>query len=119
MKFFAWFWILMGVLWIIWPEMLRGWFTRKTGRRMFWLVCGCLTILMLHIGALAWQVRVRAVKTIALASAVLLFGFLWTVQSNARTQLRVWCQNIPLKVFRTAGAINIAIGVFLMYAKHK
>ena len=119
MNIIAWLWILTGALWVIWPAILRGWFTRKTGRRAFWLVWGCLALMILHVGSLAWGIQVRALKTVALAGVLLLLGLMWTVQSSARTQLRLWCQNIPLKVFRVAGLLNIAVGTWLLYAKHR
>ena len=117
MKLVGIFWIAVGILWVIRPDFLRGWFVRKTNFKAFWLVAGVLLFMLFHLGGLASKITVPALRTFCYTALLVTFILLWMTQSMAREKMRSWFQKIPLLYFQAIGVLNILTGASLLYFK--
>lgn len=116
-KLFAYFFVLMGTLWIIWPELLRGWFTRKANFKFFWLVLVFLFFSVIHLLSLIGQVKIPILRSFGTAAVLIFIVIVWTLRGKAKARLTDWCRTRPLIYFRVVGLMNIAMGASLLF-KH-
>lgn len=100
--------ILFGVLWVIWPVLLRNYFARKTNWWMFWLALGLLFSPMVHFG-----------KQWGLLGIIFVFVAFWIVMKMARERVRHYFTYLPLVAFRVIGFLNIVSGCLLVFTHRK
>ncbi len=96
--------VALGILWVLKPEFLRGWFTRKANWQLFWLAFGILFYPLAHYG-----------KRWGLLGVVALFIAFWMVMKMARASVKELFLKIPLIAFQGVGVLNILFGCLLIY----
>ena len=52
-KLFGLLWIVLGILWLIKPEMLRSRLKKKMTRKVMWLILGIVFLLLVQLFLLA------------------------------------------------------------------
>ena len=99
--------IFLGVLWLIWPQILRGWFVGKASRVIFWAL---LLPVVYPAGVWAghqWGLGGWAAFVVALVVTGTLL----------RVGIGRAAGKIPAVYFQMAGVLNIASGLSLLYLK--
>ena len=99
--------IFFGALWILWPQMLRGWLAGKAS----WMLL-CLFLFPFFFPAGHWAGERWAIK--GWLGVILIFSVLGAI---VRSLIGKASQGIPLSVFRIAGALNLFSGLWLVW-KH-
>jgi hypothetical protein len=96
--------ILAGIIWIVWPGILRWWFLRKTNGAFFWLAAGVLFYPLFHLG-----------KRGGIVGLLLVFIVFWVAMGRVRAMTGDVFQKIPVGAYRLIGLVNIIAGVALFY----
>ncbi len=97
--------IFFGLLWAVWPKTLRWWMVGKASWALYWLLVGYvyipLSTLVEGYGVKGW---------VGLAVGLVVLGTL------LRKAVGVLAVKLPLIAFRVVGALNLAIGLYLVWA---
>jgi hypothetical protein len=96
--------IFLGLLWVIWPQLLRGWAVSRASWALFWLLLS-LFFSPLAAWAKQWDMNgwICAVITFLIVGSVL------------RNLIGKAAQKIPLLYFRLAGLLSILSGLYLIF----
>lgn len=98
--------VVLGVLWALWPQILRGWAVGKISWTIFWPL-----FFLFFSPAVSWAGR-WGIKGQVLACA----GF-YVMGSFLRAAISRGAEKIPLICFRAVGILNILSGLGLIYFK--
>lgn len=113
-KLFGWFWVVMGILWLIKPEMLRRKLNKKLGRKVRWTLWGVALALALQLTGFAFH------SPGLLSGSALVLGLFFLVraalQVTGKTQQRLtgWASKVPVNALRIWAAAALATGLFLL-----
>ena len=99
--------VFLGVLWVVWPQILRGWVVGKVSWALFWLIA-----FSIFYPAASWIGRWGMNGWAAFVLAFVVLG------SLLKTVINKSAEKIPLACFRIAGALNIVSGLFLIFRGH-
>lgn len=105
-KLVGYFSIFMGVLWLVWPGLLRGWLAGKTTRHIFWLL----------LGAFFFPLFRGAGKFGLEGFLAVIIGF-WLLMKFAGAAIQAAAARIPALAFRAAGLLNIVSGCWLLFKR--
>ena len=103
---FGYFAIFLGLLWIVWPQLLRGWAAGKAS----WVLFIAL-IFPFFFPAIHWAGQWGMRGQLGACGAFL--AFYWLLQKGLNRASQV----IPLLIFRVAGLLNILFGVWVVWFK--
>ena len=93
-------WLLLGILWLIKPEMLKNRLKRKIGRRIRWTVYGALIVFgFLMIGSVIKMPGILA-KAIGILGVILIIKAVLLMTSKAFDKFWERWANWPLIYFR-------------------
>ena len=102
----GWFSIFIGLLWLVWPKLLRGWLVSKASWTLYWAL-----VFYLFFPAAAFMEQWGAKGWIVLGIALIVFGGL------LRGLIGRAAERLPLVSFRVIGAMNVASGAYLVFFK--
>ena len=97
--------MFLGLLWLVWPQVLRGWAVRKAS----WALFGLL-LFPTFFPAVKWA------KQYGVDWGSVLLGFLVTCAA-LQAVMNYLAKQIPLIAFRAAGAASLFSGVWLVWFK--
>lgn len=100
--------VLFGILWVIWPILLRNYFARKTNWTLFWVALALLFYPMVHLG-----------KQWGVVGIICVFIAFWIVMKMAHERIRHYFTYLPLIAFRVVGVLNIVSGCLLIFTSKK
>ena len=99
--------IFLGLLWLIWPQLLRNW---AAGKLSWILLCAVLFPFFFPLGH--WAGTQWGLK--GWLGVILVFAVLGAV---VRSLIGKASQKLPLALFRAAGALNALSGAWLVWFK--
>ncbi|MFC1709608.1 hypothetical protein ACFL2J_06110 [Candidatus Omnitrophota bacterium] len=115
-KLIGWFWLITGILFLIWPQMLRNRLQKKTYKQIRRL----LFILAIFIGALLFSAGFRAegfkAKLLMIIGVIGLLKALLFLKAKAAEKILNWFLKQRLSFFRFCACIQIVIGAVILLA---
>jgi hypothetical protein len=102
-KLLAWPVILLGIVWALKPQSLRGALTRKANWKVFWLAAGVLLLPLLHLGS--------SRGLLGIAVILIIFGM---IVSQVYAAVGEAFMKVPLVCFQVLGVVNIVGGVWIL-----
>ncbi|MGB2661779.1 MAG: hypothetical protein WBD04_05295 [Candidatus Omnitrophota bacterium] len=107
-------WIILGLLWLIKPEILKNRLKKKINRRMRRVVYGFLLVFgFLMIGS-AFKVPGVLPKIIGIIGMIIAIKAIIMIMSKASEKMFDWWAERPLIYFRIWALVILAIGVMLI-----
>ena len=110
----GWFFIIMGVLFVIWPQLLRNRLLKKsykTVRKYFVLLSIFLGILLIKA---AWGYEGLLSKIIVIIGIMAIFKGFFLLKSKAAEKMTAWFARQPLILFRMGAVTHILIGAAIL-----
>ena len=113
-KIFGWFWIIMGVLFLIKPQLLRRRLqvksTKKLRKALF------LITLFLAVSLILASFKAAGIlpKIITLVGIIGIFKAFFFLKSKAAESLIAWISRQPLKIFRFGAVGYIIMGLIIL-----
>jgi len=110
----GWFFIIMGILFVIWPQVLRNRLLKKsykTMRRYFVLLSIFLGILLIKV---SWGYEGLLPKIIVALGIIGIFKGFFLLKSKAAEKMSAWFAGQPLILFRAGAAFHILIGIAIL-----
>lgn len=114
LKILAWFWIVLGILSLIWPQLLKKRLTKKSYKRVRKILFLAAIFLSLSLISISFKLTGLLPKIIAIIGIVAIFKVVFVLKGRASDRLVEWFQNKPLILFRLAGAIYLVIGLIIL-----
>ena len=102
----GWVSVLLGVLWLVWPKLLRGWLVGKTSWTLYWML-----VFYFFFPVAAYMEQWGLKGWVALGIGLIVFGGL------LRELIGKVAERLPLVSFRVMGALNVASGLYLVFFK--
>ena len=114
-KIFGTIWLILGLLWIIKPQMLRNRLKKKMTRKIRWTVFGF--ILIFGLSLLGGLIRTEGIflKIVGLIGLVIVIKGLLLITSKTSEKLIGWWQGRPLVAFRILGLFIFIMGFSLLF----
>jgi len=109
-------WILLGILWLIKPEMLKNRLQRKMTRRMKWIIYGFMFIFALSLVVSALKAEGLAYKIVGIIGIIIFVKIILLLMSKASEKFLGWWQERPLIFFRIFALLMLGAGIMLMLA---
>ena len=110
-------WILLGVFWLIKPEILRERLKRKMNRRIKWIIYGFVLAFGFLMMMSAFKTHGLLAKIIGIASMVIAIKVIMLITSKASEKMFEWWGGRSLKFFRIWALIIIGLGVMLIFVQ--
>ena len=107
-------WIVLGVVWLIKPEILKNRLKRKMTRRMRWVVYGFILMFGFLIVGSVLKVPGILSKVVGIIGMIIAIKAIILITSKTSEKLFDWWAERPLKYFRIWALFIIAIGVMLV-----
>ena len=108
-------WILLGVLWLIKPEMLKKRLKKKMNRKIKWIVFGFVVMFgFIMIGSVFKTPGVLP-KIIGIIGMILVIKGIILVTSKTSDRIFGWLEDRPLKIFRIWALVFLAIGLAMLF----
>ncbi len=109
-------WVILGLIWLIKPQVLRNRLQRKMTRRMRWIVLGfILTFVVLMIGSVI-KAPGLLYKVVGIVGIVIVIKSVLFMTSKASGKMADWLANRPVIFFRAWGLVILIIGAALLLA---
>lgn len=110
-------WILLGLLWILKPQMLRRRLVRKTNRKIKWAVFVFTIVLAFSLIGMVFKAEGVLLRVVGLVGIFLVVKAILALTAKSSTKLADWANKQSLVFFRIWGAILLVIGIFFLLAK--
>ena len=113
-KILGWAWIIMGVLFILKPQMLKQRLEKKGVKKLKKIFFGIAVVLGFLLITLAWKSEGLLSKIVLILGILsIIKGFLF-LNSKAADKMIAWSAKQPLLYFRLAACIHITIGLMIL-----
>ena len=106
-------WIILGLLWLLKPDLLKNRLKRKIGRRIKWTVYGFLVAFGCLIVGGALKMPGLWAKAAGIIGAVLVIKGILLFSSKTSDRLWQWWAERPLLYFRAQALFILAVGIIL------
>ncbi|MFC1548730.1 hypothetical protein ACFL5E_02075 [Candidatus Omnitrophota bacterium] len=108
-------WIILGILWLVKPEMLRNRLQRKMTRKMRRTVFVFLLVFSFLIIGSVFKVPGILAKIIAVIGIVMAIRAIMLITSKTSEKVFEWWAGRPVLFFRIWGGFVLATGLMLMF----
>lgn len=115
-KFIAWLWLITGILFFVWPQMLRNKLQKKTNkqiRRLLFALALIIGALLLNAGFKAEGLKAKLLMGIGIIGLLKAIFFL---KAKAAEKILNWFLKQRLSFFRFCACVQIVIGVIILLA---
>ena len=115
-KLFGVFWIVLGLLWLIKPELLRKRLARKMTRKLKWIIFGLMFLLAVQL--LGWVFQNPGIFSwIALILGwVVLVRTALSLSAKSSETLVTWAAQVPVQGLRIWASVVLATGLVLFFS---
>ncbi|NQS99653.1 MAG: hypothetical protein HQ595_01100 [Candidatus Omnitrophica bacterium] len=110
-------WILLGLLWILKPQMLRRRLIKKTNRKIKWAVFIFTIVLAFSLIGTVFKAEGILLRVVGLVGIFLAVKAIFLLTAKSSTKLADWANKRALVFFRTWGVVVLLLGIFLLLAK--
>ena len=107
------FWILMGFLFFLKPQILRNKLEKKSFRKMRKYFLGMALILGCMLIGVSWKAAGIWPKVIMILGIVVIIKGVFFLNAKVAEKLAEWSRRQPLVLFRIGAVIYITIGVII------
>jgi len=117
-KIFAWIWIVLGILFVIKPELLKKRLEKKGVKKI--KKCLFAMTLALSVGLIVAAVYYQGVlaKILIVLGIIGIIKAFFFLKAKSAEKIIEWSAKQPLVLFRAGGCLYIIIGIiFLLLAK--
>ncbi len=111
------FWIAMGLLWLIKPEVLRNKLRKKTTRKLKWAVYAFLLVFAAQLLGIALKAEWLIAKVVGVVGVVLVLKTGFSLTSKASGGLSAVMERIPVEGLRLWAGFFLATGLYLFFIK--
>ena len=113
-KILGYIWIALGVLFLVWPQLLRGWLKRKMSRKIRWTVFGFMRVFIFYLIGHALKVSGFLPKLAAIIGVFIIIRFIVLLISKGAGTLMEWWSERPLIYFRIGAVLFLVLGLSLV-----
>lgn len=110
-------WIILGILWLIKPEMLRKRLIRKTSRKIRWAIYGFVLMFIFSLLGIIFRAEGLLLKLIGIIGIFVVIRMTAFVSGRADQKLGDWGSKQSLLFFRIWGIVILIIGLSLFLAR--
>jgi len=115
-RLIGWLWLITGILFLIWPQMLRNRLQKKTYKQ----IRRILFVLAIFIGVLLFSAGLRAegfkAKLLMIVGIIGLLKAVFFLKAKAAEKILNWFLRQRLSFFRFWACIQIVIGAVILLA---
>ena len=109
-------WILLGILWVIRPQMLRRRLLKKMNRRMRWAVYGFIFVFVFSLTGIVIKAQGLLFKIAGLIGIFLAARYVLSITSKASEKIARLGSEKSLLFFRIWGIVVFVSGILLILA---
>lgn len=107
-------WVLLGILWILKPQMLRNRLTKKMNRKMRWTVYGLSAILVFSLLGVVIKAPGAFLKIAGLIGIFIVVKIILSITSKTSEKIADFLAKKPLAFFRIWGIVVLASGILVI-----
>lgn len=113
-KIFGWFWIIMGILFLIKPAMLRNKLQKKSFKilkKYLFAIAIILGLFLIGVGLKHQGILSKIIMVLGIIGVLKGFFF---IKSKAAEKIVGWVIKQPLSFFRIAASCYILLGILIL-----
>lgn len=110
-------WILLGILWLIKPQLLRKRLIKKTGRKMRWAVYGFIIVFVFSLLGMVFKAQWLWLKIAGIAGILFAVKAILGLLAKASGKVAGFWEEKPLNFFRIWGLVLCLSGVLLILTR--
>jgi len=111
-------WVLLGILWLIKPEMLKNRLKKKMTKKMRRIVLGVCIVFGVMMTGNVFRLAGIIPKIIGIAGIVITIKAIMLITSKSQEKFFDWWGNRPVQVFRILALVFLFLGIsMLVFAK--
>ncbi|MFC1698838.1 hypothetical protein ACFL1I_02620 [Candidatus Omnitrophota bacterium] len=107
-------WIILGLLWLIKPEMLKRRLIKKTNRKIKWAVYGFTLMLVFSLLGVVFKAQGAWLKVIGLIGIFALVRIILQFSGRTSQKIAEWGSKQSLLIFRIWALIILITGICLI-----
>ena len=116
-KLLGWVWIILGVIFLIKPQMLRNRLQKKGIRKIRkYLFAGALALSSMIL-SIAWNAEGILAKIVFVFGLVGIFKSMFFLKEKTSQKLIEWIAKQPIKFFSVWAIAQICFGMMLLFLK--
>ena len=118
-KIIGWFWVIMGVFFILKPNLMRLRFQRKSSkviRKYFFAVALVAGVLLISA---AWGFKGFLPKLLVILGIISIIRGVFFIKAKSTEKLSDWFSLQPLLTFQSIAAVQVVIGLLLVFGLKK
>lgn len=107
-------WILLGILWLLKPEMLKNRLRKKMNRSIKWAVFGFVIVFGFMLMGSVFKASGLTAKIVGIIGLVITVKGILLITSKTSEKIINWWAARPVIVFRLWAAFVLASGIALL-----
>ena len=116
-KLLGWAWIIMGIIFLIKPEMLRNRLQKKSVKKIRKYLFAIVLALSSIILSIAWNTEGILAKIVFAFGVIGIFKSIFLIKVKTSEKLIEWFIKQPVKFFRVFAFAQIVFGIMLLFLK--
>lgn len=113
-KILGWFWISMGILFLLKPELLRKRLQKKGFKKFKKYLISLILVLSGLLIAAAWKAEGLLAKVVMVFGIMGIFKAFFFLKAKGAEKLVEWFADKPPILFRLGATFHIALGIIIL-----
>lgn len=113
-KILGWFWIGMGILFLLKPELLRKRLQKKSFKKFKKYLFSFLLVLSGLLIAAAWRAEGLLAKVVMIFGIMGIFKAFFFLKAKGAEKFMEWFADKPLILFRFGATFHIVLGTIIL-----
>jgi hypothetical protein len=110
-------WVVLGILWLIRPQMLQNRLKRKLNRKLRWIVYGFIIVFGFMMAGSMLKTPGILPKLIAVVGLVIAIKAMMMITSKTSEKILEWLGSRSLLFFRITAFAFLALGILMLVNK--
>ncbi len=116
-KILGWVWVIMGVIFLIKPQLLKNRLQKKGIKKIRkYLFCVALALSSMIL-SIAWNSEGILAKIVFIFGLIGIFKSMFFLKEKTSENLVQWLSIQPIKFFSIGAALQICFGIMLLFLK--
>ena len=109
-------WIILGLLWLIRPQILQNRLKRKMDRRFRWTVYFALLAFGILMAGSVIKLPGFLAKIVGIIGIIIAIKGILLMTSKASGKMLEWCAGQPIIIFRAVALVFLVVGIMMVMA---
>ena len=114
-KILAWFWIITGIVFLFWPQILK----KRLQKKSYKIVKKYLFSIAIFFGILlitaAWRAEGGLAKLLFILGLIALFKGIFLLKAKTSEKIIQWYAKQPDKIYRIFAGCQIGLGLAILW----